>query len=170
MNEVRNEELVELSMRRELTPEEMSRLEGYLAAHPETRAGWEEERALSRALHSLPDVPVSSNFTSRVLRALEVEEAREARWSQSSKGNWLRRLIPRFAWAAIAVLISVLGIQQIQTSKQERFAQDISFAAADLARVPNPEILLQDFDAIQELGQVSSISAISDDELLRVLQ
>ena len=170
MNEVRNDELVELSMRRELTPEEMSRLEGYLAAHPEARVGWEEERALSRAVQSLPDVPFSSNFTSRVLQALDIEQAREARLSQSRGRDWVRRLIPRFAWASVAVLIGVVAFQQFQTSKQEKFAKDVSFAAADLAKLPNPEILLQDFDAIQELGQISTVSASSDDELLRVLQ
>ena len=170
MNEVRIDELVRLSMRRELTPEERSRLEDYLAAHPEARNGWEEERALSRAVQSLPDVPVSSNFTSRVLQALDVDEAREGRSRQATGREWLRRLMPRLAWATVAVLLSVVAFQQVQTSQQENFAKDVSFAAADLARLPNPEILLQDFDAIQELGQISTVSAGSDDELLRVLQ
>ena len=50
MNDVRKDELIRLGMQRELTPEEESRLEGWLAAHPEDRAAWDDERALNRAL------------------------------------------------------------------------------------------------------------------------
>jgi hypothetical protein len=167
MNEVRNEELVRLSLRRELTPEEMSRLEQHFAAHPDVRAIWEDERALSRAVQSLPDVPVSSNFTSRVLQALDADEMREAR--QSTRRNWRHHFLPRFAWTTAACLIALFGIQQWRTAKQEKFAKDVSFAAADLAKLPSAEVL-QDFDVIREMGQVSAISSISDDELLRVLQ
>ncbi len=170
MNEVRNDELVELSLRRELTPEEMSRLEAHFAAHPEARGKWEDERVLSRALQSLPDVPVSSNFTALVLQALDVEKKRDARRAPFHGGDWLRRFLPRLGWAAAAVLIASLVIQGVRTARHAEFAKDVSFAAGGLAKVPNPEILLQDFDAIHELGQVSTLSTSSDDELLRVLQ
>ena len=79
MNDVRHEELMRLSWKRKLTPEEESRLEAWLAANPKARTEWNEDRALGRALHSLPDVPISSNFTARVLQAVELEERRGQR-------------------------------------------------------------------------------------------
>jgi anti-sigma factor RsiW len=171
MNEVRKDELIQLSIRRELTPEELSRLEDYFAAHPEGRALWEEERALSRAIHSLPDVPVSSNFTSRVMEALEFDQSGEARRSESLHRRWMLHWLPRLGLVGFAASVAVFSAQRwYQASRHERFAHDVSFAATDLATLPNAELLLRDFDAIRELGQVSAVSTSSDDELLRVLQ
>ena len=167
MNEVRKDELIQLSMRRDLAPEELSRLEDYFATHPERRASWEEERALSRAVQSLVDVPVSSNFTSRVMEAVDFDQSREARRSESRRRRWL----PRLGLAGLVASVVVFRAQKwYQASRHERFAHDVSFAATDLATLPNAELLLQDFDAIRELGQVSAVSTSSDDELLRVLQ
>ena len=47
----------------------------HLAAHPEAQADWEAEAGLNDALGRLPDVAVSSNFTARVLQAVEREIA-----------------------------------------------------------------------------------------------
>jgi anti-sigma factor RsiW len=168
MNEMRNEELVRLSLRRELAPEEASKLEAHFAAHPEQRALWDEERAVSRAVQSLPDVPVSSNFTAQVLQALERESRDVTR--EPVRRPWFASLFPRIGLAGLALCVGVLAAQKwVQTEKQEKFAADVSFAARDLAAVPNAE-LLQDFDAIRELGQVSTVSLAGDEELLRVLQ
>lgn len=170
MNDVRKDELTKLSMRHELSPEEQSRLEAHFAAHPEFRHAWEEERALSRAIQSLPDVPVSSNFTAQVMLALDAESRSVTRRSLRSR-LWVPRLWPRLGLSALALGIVVLGGQKwYETNRQERYVRDVSFAASDLAAMPNAELLLRDFDAIRELGQLSTVAASSDDELLRVLQ
>ena len=77
--------LRELSWRRELTAAEEAELRAWLAAHPEAQADWEAEAGLNEALRQLPDAPVPSNFTARVLQAVEREAAlrerrRGARW------------------------------------------------------------------------------------------
>ena len=50
MNDVRKDELIRLSLQRELTAEEESWLEDHFTVQPGGRASWEEERALNRAL------------------------------------------------------------------------------------------------------------------------
>lgn len=160
MNDVRKDELIRLAMQRELTPEEESRLESWLASHPETRAQWEEERALSRALQSLPDVPVSSNFTSRVLQAVDLEEARESRRERGK--SWLRLFLPRWRWGVAAALLVSLGFHEFRTVRRAQFDKQLRIVSGDLAKLPGPEIL-EDFDAIARLQQVS---VTSDEELL----
>src|SRR6185436_15646732 len=100
MNEPLHDELLRLSFRSELTPDDRARVEAFLAAHPELRGVWEEERALSRGLNAMPDAPVSSNFTARVLQAIDLDEAAtrresERRWWRS----WSLHKIPRLTWA-----------------------------------------------------------------------
>jgi hypothetical protein len=165
MNDVRNEELVRLSFRRELTPEEESRLEGYFAANPRARAQWEEERVLSRAVQSLPDVPVSSNFTARVLQGLDLEEAREERREAKP---WLRILWPRFGLGVVAALLGYLAYQHGHRADQRdrvvRALSELSKLSGE--RMPQPDEL-QDFKAINWLR---GTPAPSDDELLIALQ
>jgi len=170
MNDVRKDELVKLSMRCGLSPEERSRLEAHFAAQPELRSDWEEEWAISRALQSLPNIPVSSNFTAQVMQALDAE-ARSAERRFPWSRLWVPRLWPRLGLGVLALGIAFLGGHKwYETTRHERYVRDVSFAAADLAAMPNAELLLRDFDAIRELGQVSTVAASSDDELLRILQ
>jgi hypothetical protein len=164
MKDVRNEELVRLSFRRELTPEEESRLESYFDANPQARAQWEEERALSRAVGVLPDVPISSNFTSQVLQAIELDEVARAR--RGVRPRWFKSLFPRFTWAAVAALLAFFGAHEWRALRQEKMAKDVWFITKDLNRVPELEAL-QDFEVINGLR---STPAASDDELLIALQ
>src|SRR5215212_9052056 len=106
MSDVRKEELVRLSAKRELTPEDESRLESYFSADPRARAEWEEERALSRAVQSLPDVAVSSNFTARVLH--EVDLAESALKREHSRPAWWQRIWPKLGWATTAILLATV--------------------------------------------------------------
>ena len=64
--------LRELVWRRKLTEAEHAGLR----AQPETQADLELESRLTEALARLPDAPVPSNFTARVLQAVEREEVR----------------------------------------------------------------------------------------------
>ena len=165
MNDVRNEDLIRLSFRRELTPEEESRLENYFAAYPQARTQWEEDRALGRAVQSLPDVPVSSNFTSRVLQAVDLDEVREARQRQS---KWrLRTFLPRFSWAAVAAMLTLFFVHNRDAAKRDQVVKVLSKVSSELKGVPEPDVVLQDFEAINRLVKTS---VPSDDELLTALQ
>jgi hypothetical protein len=155
-------------MRRELTPDEESRLELYFAANPEARSEWEEERALGRALQSLPDAPVSSNFTSRVLQEVELEQAREERQERPARA-WFSRFFPRLGWVTTVALMAAL-ILQYRSIRQERtindVAHDIAGLSREMRRSPEPEVL-QDFEVIERLRLAA---APSDDDLLAALQ
>lgn len=167
MNDVRKEELIRLSMQRELTAEEESKLESWLAAHPGARAQWEEDRTLSRAIRSLPDVPVSSNFTSRVLQAVDLEDAAETRRGHSARG-WFRFLLPRLGWAMAAAALVIIGMHYHSTTMQPQPKPEevLGNLPIDLAKLPTPDVLA-DFDAINQLRQAS---IMTDDKLLEALQ
>ena len=159
MKDVRNDELIRLSMKPVLSPDDEARLEAYLAAHPEVRAAWEEDRALGRVLQSLPDVPVSSNFTARVLQAVDLEEASAER----ARRSWFPRGWPRLGWATVAALVAVLGVQEWRNIKRAQLIKDVTFVSSDITKLPSAEVL-RDFDVIQQLPSVS------DDELLIALR
>lgn len=168
MKKYHDNEWLRLSLKAELTPEEESRVEAWLAGQPDerARAHWEEDRALARALQALPDAPVSSNFTARVWQQIDAEEARATKVTRSGKGEWWRVFLPRLGWATAAVALTVAGTHEFRVSQQKQLARDVSFVGHDLAAAPAPEVL-QDFDAINQLRQVA---AGSDDELLIALQ
>ncbi len=166
MKKYQNNEWLRLSLKAELTPEEESRVEAWLAGQPHERASWEEGRALGRALQALPDAPVSSNFTARIWQQIDAEEVRATKVTRSGKGEWWRVFLPRLGWATAAVALTVAGTHEFRVSQQKQLARDVSFVGHDLAAAPAPEVL-QDFDAINQLRQVA---AGSDDELLIALQ
>jgi anti-sigma factor RsiW len=161
MSDVRKDELVRLSMKAELTPDEELKLQACFAANPPLQAEWEQERALSRALQSLPDAPVSSNFTSRVLQATEMEERRGSRERDRS---WLRNFMPRLSWALAVAVFALAGIYEYRAVKRTQFANQVR--RLDLAHVPAPDVL-EDFEAINQLRQVA---VTSDEELLKAFQ
>jgi ferric-dicitrate binding protein FerR (iron transport regulator) len=164
MNDVRKEEWIRLSMQRELTAEEEANLESWLAAHPETRAQWEDERALSRAVRALPDVPVSSNFTSRVLQAVRTDQLGDTR-KRTSRLRWFGWSLPRLGWA-LALLVVVSFVIFERATKPKDFSKSVVMLPVDFAKLPSPDVLA-DFDAINQLRQAS---ASGDDELLKALQ
>jgi anti-sigma factor RsiW len=172
MKDVRNDELFRLSLKPVLNPEETVRLEALLAAHPAARAQWEEDRALGRALQSLPDVPVSTSFSARVLQAVDdLEDALTKRHRRSPVRLWLRAFWagafwPRVSWATAAVLLALFGTYEYRVSKRTQLAHDVAFISQDVAKLPSAAVL-QDFDAIDQLRQAS---AVSDDDLLIALQ
>ena len=169
MNDVRHEELMRLSLKRELTPEEESRLKAWLAANPEALAAWNEDRALGRALHSLPDVPVASNFTARVLQAVDLEQRREQR---AASRSWRRVPWPRVTWGFAAGLIALGGLfYQYRTIQGGHFADAVKNVSGDLAALPAPEAL-EDFDAINHMRQaaVRSVAVTADNDLLKAFE
>jgi anti-sigma-K factor RskA len=108
-------------------------------------------------LSRLPDTPVASNFTSRVMRAIELEEAARSREKHFFGWNW-RALLPRAAVAAL-VVVSVLAFYQQETySRRAELARSVAQLAA---ASPGVEAL-QNFDAIRRMSQ----PAHADTELL----
>jgi anti-sigma factor RsiW len=155
----------ELSWRSQLSEADEAQLRAILAANPEAQAEWEAEGRLNAALNRLPDVPVPSNFTARVLQAVEretVAEERRAgwRWLVLPQPRWLPRVAVTTV-AVSAVLVSCLVVQDTQRRKLGVSVAVVSSVSA----MPGPEIL-KDFDAIR----ASNPSVAADERLLAVLQ
>jgi anti-sigma factor RsiW len=152
----------ELSWRRKLTETEAAELRAQLAADPGTRADWEMESALNAALDRLPDAPVPSNFTARVMQAVEREAARPPAWSWH--WNW-HVLVPRVAMATAVMVVGGLALQQHAVYSQ-RVALVRSVAlVAENQPVPSTEAL-ENFDAIRRMSRPQH----ADDELLALMQ
>ena len=123
----------------------------------------ELEARLTDALAKIPDALVPSNFTSRVLDAVELEEARAAR-SQGWALNW-RRLWPRVAVAAAILIFAGVGIQRHETNSHRlALAKNVVLLATSQ---PPPSVdALENLDAIQRMSQ----SGHADGELLAAMQ
>jgi hypothetical protein len=140
-------------------------LDSWLRVHPETHNEWEAESVLNRLLEQLPDAPVASNFTARVLQAVGRESAAAARRESvfDRVRQWFSRPAPRVAWALLLVALLGFGYRQHQTNVRGEMAKGLS-VLANVATLSDPAVL-QDFEAIQRLGQ----PAPSDDEELYAL-
>ena len=157
--------LRELSWQRQLTGTETAQLQAWLAAHPEAQADWEAEAGLNAALGRLPDVPVPSNFTARVLRAAEREAAAELRQSGWKWGGWLRlRWLPKLALTASVVCAGVVSCLLVQDAQRKNLVESVAVVSA-VSSLPGPDIL-KDFDAIR----ASNPTSAADEQLLAVLQ
>jgi anti-sigma factor RsiW len=167
MNDSVYDELLRLGMKRELTADDRAKIEAGLAAHPELRARWDEDAALNRALRATADAPVSSNFTSRVMDAIDFAD-REA----PAPVAWWRRFVPQWkpqaGWAAALAALLLAGAWQYQQRQKITVArEDVREISTDIASlVPTSPEVFKDFDAINQLRYVSTVS---DDELLKVL-
>jgi len=128
-----------------------------LCAQPELQ----HEARLTAALDIISDAPVPSNFTARVLAAVELEEMRSAR----SRWHWnWHSLFPRVAVACAVLIFAGVGIQRLEThSHRVALAKDVAFVTA--AQPPSVDAL-ENLDAIQRMSQ----PAHADGELLAVLQ
>jgi len=161
MNEIEFEKLRETSWRRKLTADETAAVLAYLAMHPAARAGWEEESSLNEVLGEVPDVPVSSNFTARVLQAVERERSQRAPRPRGVFG-WVKLRWPRIAAASVMAFVIAFSVFQYRELKREQMARDI---VAMSQAVEVPQEWLQDFEAINRLSQPPV-----DEELLAALQ
>jgi hypothetical protein len=109
-------------------------------------------------LTRLPDAPMPSNFTARVMQAIDLEEKRQSR-SWFFGWSW-RAVIPRAAVAAVIVGFASFTFQEHQlVLRQEQMAR----SAALVASQPLPSVdALKNFDAIQRMSQ----PARPDEDLL----
>lgn len=164
MNDPLYHRLRESGWRRKLTPAEEAELRPWLAAHPEMQADWDDETALNEIMGRLPDCPVPSNFTARVMQAVEKEVSarpapRAARW------QWIRRaLLPNAVAAALVLGLVLVSREQRVVRQRSELARGVA-AVSNVASIPDPQ-LLQDFDAIRSLGQAPP----ADDELIALLK
>ena len=165
--ETRYHQLHEAGWRRKLTEAEQAELRAHLAAHPEARSDWEAEAGLNDALGQLKDAAVSSNFTARVLQAVERETAVRSR----SRVAWWNFGWPSLNWApkvAAAVLVagvSLLAYHRHQVTARVELAESL-VAVADVKSLPAYPEVLEDFEAIRRLSQTPP----ADEALLALLK
>ena len=156
----------EIIWQRALTDAEQAELEAWLAANPEFRTEWQAEMSLSVSLRRLPAPEVPSNFTARVLQAVERERENESRPQETA--HWWHAVTRKARWvttgalATISVLIA-LGIHQKQVEKQHELA--LMNRLRELPNVPNTDVLAN-FETIRVLNQAPS----PDDQLLALLE
>jgi anti-sigma factor RsiW len=164
MNDPIDQRFRESLWRRPLTAAEEAELRVWLAAHPEAQGDWETELGLNEMLNRLPDAPVPGNFTARVMDAVELEAAAERR--QKRPWYWsLRSLLPRAAFAALAVGFGLFTYRTHQATERAALAQQV--AAMSGVAASDPE-LFRDFEPIRRLGQARSVGP--DEKLLALLQ
>jgi negative regulator of sigma E activity len=119
----------------------------------------ELEARLTESLAKIPDAPVASNFTARVLAAVELEETRRSRgWNFN--WNW-HAFFPRMAVTAAILVFAGITFQHYEINSQR------TLLAKNVAQVtttqPLPSVdALQNFDTIQRMSQ----PARADTELL----
>ncbi len=144
--------------RRKLTDAERAELN----RHPETAADLELESRLSEMIAKLPDAAVPSNFTTRLMQAVDLEDPRRRRGS--FRWNW-HALLPRIAVATALVVFAGLTVQHLERAHQRiTLAKNVALIAGSQ---PLPSVeALNNFDAIQRMSQ----PAQADDELLALLQ
>ena len=160
MNQSEFDNLLQTATERDLTDGELARLERWLAANPADQAEWE---ALDHLLATLPDTPVATNFTARVL-----DEVRRAETAQPALAQvwWQRLLAPQFRpvqIAAAATLAMVIGGVGYQSHLNQSRAE-MAAAVASIAEFPPG--FLADFEAIGAVAQADAI----DEELWAALK
>jgi negative regulator of sigma E activity len=131
-----------------------------LRARPEQAA----EARLTEALAKLPAAPVASNFTARVMAAIEREEQAAAR----TKHHWSWRfLFPRVAVSAAVLLFAGISIQRYEsnTAHHQAMVRAVAIVAQSSKTMPSADAL-ENMDVIQRISQ----SAHADGDLLADLQ
>ena len=158
----------EARWRRELTAAEAADLRSFLAEHPEAQADWEAESRLAEMLDGLPAPPLPSNFTAQVLQAVERENIAGSRTQRGgwSLFHWRLRWLPRIAAVALVAGVGLLAWEHELNSKRaaKARAEDLVFVS-EVPAVATPE-LLENFDAIQKLGETAS----ADEDLIQLLK
>ncbi len=147
-------DLPESLWRRKLSAAERAALRG----QPDS----ELEAQLTAALREISTAPVPSNFTARVLDAVEREEKSAAR--SGWRWNW-RALFPRLAVATAVLFFAGVSIQRYEAHSQRTALVRHVAMLAVAQPLPNVDTLA-DLDAIQRLSQ----SSHADGELLAALQ
>ena len=160
-------QLMQAAMERELTAEELARIDDLLAQNKAELADFE---AVDHMLAKLPDVIVPSNFTARVLDEAQRQDQPAPALCQALGQAWWQRLFaPQYrsiqlaSAAAVALLIGVFGYQNHLDQDREEMAESLQAVATIAEMAPG---LLTDFDAIDAIDQSDPI----DEELWAALK
>lgn len=164
-NMLNYQDIKELSWKRPLNAAEQAQLDHYLAAHPEARAEWQQDALLSRSLRRLPNVPVSSNFTSLVLQQVQRAPAKRSWLESLNLAQWLHPgWLPRVAGTCAVFALSAFSVYHHENSTRHNNAEMVA-SAGRVAALPRID-WLKDFETISRLSKVQ----VADDELLAVLR
>jgi anti-sigma factor RsiW len=161
-------ELITRALRGQLTDVERAELDRRLQVDHTLRETYDAEAGLEHLLDRVPNIPVSSNFTSLVLQVVRQEQRHRA----GSATPWRRFRFARLATGlAVVAVAGVLSIQQYRKAERQEMVRSVA-SFTDMAAVMSPEqkpgLVFQDFEAIQRLT-VPSESDL-DLELLVALQ
>ena len=117
---------------------------------------------LDALLRRLPDKPVASNFTARVLQGVERENT--LRMEISPRPFFRRGLywLPRLAVASVALTLGIFSYQHQAHNRRVQLARSVA-VVSQVASLPSADEL-RDFDAIRRLSQPA------DKELLALLR
>jgi len=160
--------LRETGWRRPLTEAEHAELRAWLAAHPEHQAEADADARLNQVLAKLPDAPLPSNFTARVLQAIERDARSAGPTANATAAPWWRTFLPRMALAALVLAVGLVAYHRHQQSTQQR---ELTEAAKKLMLVAGSgpladPMVLEDYEAIRQLSQADEeLLALSDDLL-----
>ena len=121
------------------------------------------DRRLDALLKALPDRPVASNFTARVLRAVERGEMRKAE-SRKQEFQLLRFWLPRATVALLALGLGMFGYLRYDHHVSARLAKSVA-AVSQVSSLPRPDVL-EDFEVVLRLSRTPP----ADEELLALLK
>jgi len=150
---------IDLHWQRSLSAEEAKQWEVFLSDHPEHASDWALDRQLLDGVHALEDIPLSNNFTSRVIRSVEhyrPDTAQVADLEQDASDSWWYRFwsqpVIRVAGMSFLVLVG-FGLWQWDPSSASLVESVTTVTQAET--VPTVEEL-ENFDAIHGLAQTTS--------------
>ena len=108
-----------------------------------------ELRELRGLLSRLPDAPVASNFTARVMQAVEFEASRHSRRWNIFVWNW-HAFLPRLAVAVVVITTAGLAFQRHEANAhREQLVKNVALVAGAMPSVE----ALRNFDAIRRMSQ-----------------
>ena len=172
MTEAEFNQIREVAWRRPLTAREQADARAWIAAHPEMADELALDLALAQAVHRIPDTPVSSNFTARVMESIDREavDLERAGFWEKLMGDY-RVWLPRLA-GVMGVIILGLGIWAWNgrverakiTSVLTQVAQLTPSKDSFQTEFQSPNVW-KDFDTIRRLNEI-----LPDNDLLTILK
>lgn len=163
----RLEQLIQYSRKPTLTQQEQGKVKEWLERDPSLKRVWDQERELSKMLGSLSQVPLSEDFTARVLQQTIERKTVQPVEKVSGFSLWLRGLYAN-RWVQMAAtfcLIAFLGYGgyfQYNQMRIQRVADSLSTVVETATEIS--AINESDLEAIKFMGDLNESSSV-DNEL-----